>query len=226
MKSGELTGQEWFYYDRNQPYTKMIPYYRYYEPVKVVEKPSAYIIPQAWETVIERLKWNDIYMEQLTRDTIISVKAYYITGITFAEKPSNGHFQHKSITVRSESQEIQFFKGDYIIPVNQAGNRYIVETLEPDGPDSFMSWNFFDGILDRREYYSPEDFEHRAVELMKAYPEIRTAFELRKIEDPDFKADPLRQLQFVYLNSPYAEQSWRRYPVYRISSTGSMEGGK
>jgi hypothetical protein len=223
IKTGELTGHEWFYYDRNQPYTRMIPYYRYFKPVKTIEKPSAYIVPQAWVSVIERLGWNDVFMEQLTRDTIITVDAYYITGITFAERPFNGHFQHSDIRVRSESQDLSFFKGDYIIPVNQPCNRYIVETLEPDGPDAFMSWNFFDGILDRREYYSPEDFEHRAVELMEAYPEIRSAFELRKIEDPDFRTDHLWQLQFVYLNSPYAEQSWRRYPVYRISSTG-IEG--
>lgn len=222
MQTGELTGEERLYYDRDQPCTSVIPYYKYYKPFKVVEKPSAYIIPQAWENVIERLKWNNIHMEQLPGDTIISVDAYYITGITFAERPSNGHFKHSDIRIRSESQDIRFFKGDYIIPVNQPGNRYIVETLEPDGPDSFMSWNFFDGVLDSREYFSPELFEHRAVELLEAYPEIRAAFELRKIEDPTFAGDPDAQLQFVYLNSPYAEKSFRRYPVYRInSSTGT-----
>jgi hypothetical protein len=224
LKTGELTGHEWYYYDQSQPYTKVIPYYWYFKPVNVVKKPSAYILPQAWESVIERLQWNIIKMERLTNDTIISVEAYYITDITFAERPSNGHFKHEDIKVRSYIQDIQFYKGDYIIPVSQPGNRYIVETLEPDGPDSFLSWNFFDGILDRREYYSPEDFEKIAVELLETYPELKTAFEQRKNEDPGFSADYAGQLQFVYLNSPYAEKSWRRYPVYRMENPGVKAG--
>jgi hypothetical protein len=223
MNTGELTGQEWLYYDRSKPYTKKIPYYRYYKPVKVIEKPAAYLIPQAWGKVIERLKWNEVYMEQLASDTMITVDAYYITDITFARRPYNGHFQHSGIRVSPVTQVIQFYKGDYIIPVNQPGNRYIVETLEPDGPDSFMSWNFFDPVLDRREYYSPELFEHTAAQLLGENPELRKAFEEEKAGDPVFAKDPGAQLQFVYLNSSYAEKSFRRYPVCRINgpvSTG------
>jgi len=222
-KAGELTGKEWMYYDRSKSFTKKIPYYRYYKPVKMVEKPAAYIIPQAYASVTERLKWNEVYMEQLAADTIITVDTYYIRDINYAQRPYNGHFQHSGIRALSGKQEIHFYKGDYIISVNQPANRYIVETLEPDGPDSFMSWNFFDPVLDRREYYSPELFEHTAAGLLNKDPELRKAFGEKKATDPAFARDPEAQLQFVYMNSPYAEKSFRRYPVYRINSSVDTE---
>jgi hypothetical protein len=58
-------------------------------------------------------------------------------------------------------------KGDYIIPTDQRAKRYIVETLEPQATDSYFNWNFFDGILNRKEGFSDYVFEDEAAELLK-----------------------------------------------------------
>ncbi len=41
--------------------------------------------------------------------------------------------------------------------MNQKANRYIVETLEPQGVDSYFGWNFFDGILNLHFAFTPLD---------------------------------------------------------------------
>ena len=49
---------------------------------------------------------------------------------------------------------MQLLAGDWIIPTKQKAIEYLVQTLEPDAYDSFFSWNFFDEILFRNEYFS------------------------------------------------------------------------
>jgi hypothetical protein len=215
-RQGALTGARQEYYDRDDPYTMEIPYYNYYKPVDSVEKPATYIIPQAWSDVTDRLELNGIRMSRLDRDTVIRVTAYYISGIKIGSRLYNGHYRHSGIRLGKEVQDIPFHKGDYIIPVNQPGNRYIVETLEPGAPDSFLHWNFFDPVLERREYYSPSLFEETALELLEQDPQLKETYERMMEGDPEFAQDPRAQLQYIYLNSPYAEKTYRRYPVYRL----------
>jgi len=215
-RTGVFTGAEQNYYDRDDPYTKEIPYYNYYQPVHSVEKPAAYIIPQVWSEVIERLTLNGISMDRLQADTMISVTAYYIADIKIGSRLYNGHYRHSDIQLSAEIQAIQFYKGDYVVPVTQSANRYIIETLEPDAPDSFLHWNFFDPVLERREYFSPSYFEEAALDLLNQDPELKKAYEERMAGDPEFSENSYARLQFIYMNSPYAEKSYRRYPVFRL----------
>ncbi len=216
-RTSELTGQRRDYYDREDPWERNIPYYRYYRPVLSVRRPDYFIIPQAWDEVIERLRLNRIALSRLDRDTVMRVEAFYIENISFADRPSNGHFEHDQIEVRSEYQDIRFYKGDVIVPLNQPGNRYLMETLDPRGDDSFMRWNFFSPILNRREYFSPAGFERKAVEILENDPALREEFEKRKAGDPGFAASDWMQLNFIYTHSPWSEKSFMRYPVYRVN---------
>jgi hypothetical protein len=68
---------------------------------------------------------------------------------------------------------VKFYAGDYVVYTNQALNRYIVETLEPQGVDSFFAWNFFDSVLGEKEYFSDYVFEDVAAALLKNDPELK-----------------------------------------------------
>ncbi|RYF80000.1 MAG: hypothetical protein EON98_13965, partial [Chitinophagaceae bacterium] len=77
-KPSEVSGLSRLYYDRNKPYEKKIPFYNTYVDTLQVEKPKAYIIPQGWWKVIERLEANGIKLQRLQKDTTIEVEAYRI----------------------------------------------------------------------------------------------------------------------------------------------------
>lgn len=215
-RMSELTGHTRHYYDREDPWEMIIPFYKYVKPALTVRMPDFFIIPQVWHEVIRRLELNGIEILKLKSDTIITVGAYYIEDIEHSERSYNGHFMHSNIRVRSEHQDIRFFKGDVMIPLNQPGNRYLMETLDPRGSDSFMAWNFFDPILERREYIDPATFENRAADILRNDPELRSRFEKRKTEDPEFASSDRAQLYFIYTNSSWSEKTYRRYPVYRV----------
>ena len=111
---------------------------------------------------------------------------------------------------------MKFRKGDYYIPLNQEGNRYLVETLEPQGDDSFFAWNYFDGILGQKEGYSAYAFEDIAEQFLKENPTVREKLEQKRQTDTAFAKNGSAQLNFVYQNSPYYEPDHQRYPVFRV----------
>jgi hypothetical protein len=215
-KPSAVSGQPRLYYDRTKPFTKTIPFYNQYVPKTTVAAPAAYVIPAAWAEVVDRLRLNRIALTPLEKDTTLTVEAYYIEDFQTLKNPFEGHYLHYNTGVRRETQTITFHRGDLLAYTNQPGNRYLVETLEPQAPDSFFNWNFFDAILQQKEGYSDYVFEDLAADLLARDPQLKSKLEARKRSDPAFAADAVAQLDFVYLNSPFYERTHRRYPVFRL----------
>ena len=127
-----------------------------------------------------------------------------------------GHYLHYNTTLETETTYITYKEGDYVIFTDQPANRYIIETLEPHAPDSFFSWNFFDGILMQKEYFSAYVFEDKAAMMLANDPELKAALEARRADAPEFAKSARAQLNFIYERSPHYEPTHRRYPVSRL----------
>ncbi|HET6244896.1 MAG: hypothetical protein H0V01_03085 [Bacteroidetes bacterium] len=216
-KKSNVTGMERLYYDTLAPYTKGINYFSSYNTEISVKKPEYYIVPQAWKEVVERLKWNKVEMKRLQKDTALIVQVYYLEDYKTSEKPFEGHYLHSNIKTRTETSSINFNKGDYVIQVNQSNNRYIVETLEPQATDGFFAWNFFDEILQQKEWFSAYVFEEKAEEILRNNPGIKKEFEEKKKQDAQFASNSMSQLYFIYQRSIYFEKVYLRHPIARIN---------
>jgi hypothetical protein len=215
-KTSKVTGFERLYYNRNKPWTKQIPLFNYVTAGIQVTKPDYYVLPQAWGEVIERLELNNIEFNRLSKDTVITGEMYFIKDVANPEVPFNGHFVHSKIEVEKVTKSKQFYTGDLLIPMNQVGNRYVIETLEPQARDSFFRWNFFDSILEQREYFSPYVFEETAEIMLQNDAELKLEFEAKQANDEEFAKDARAQLYFLYQRSPNFEADYRLYPVMRV----------
>ena len=212
----DLTGAMRLKYDRNQPFTKEVIYQNYFKPATRVTIPEAYIIPQGWHHVIDLLKLNNIEMSQLENDSTITVESYKIDSYETRKMPYEGHYSHYNTAVKTETKKIKFLKGDYVISTNQTGIRYLLETLEPQAPDSFFNWNFFDTILQRKEYFSPYVWEDKAKELLARNPKLQIDFNLKKSFNKDFANNWYAQLNWLHQQSKHYEKSHMQYPVFRV----------
>ncbi|OOQ57530.1 M14 family zinc carboxypeptidase [Mucilaginibacter pedocola] len=222
-KTSEVSGLKRLFYDRNKPYTKTVRFYNTYKSSVTAEKPVAYVIPQAWGKVIDLFKLNRVAMKQLAHDTTLSLQMYYIADYKTGQRPYEGHYIHTGVKLNLVDARIKFFAGDYVVYVNQPINRYIVETLEPQGVDSFFAWNFFDSMLGQKEYFSDYVFEDIAADLLKNDPELRKKLDDEKAKDPKMAASAGAQLNFVYRNSPYFEKTYLRYPVGRLLTDTKLD---
>ncbi len=215
-KSEATTGQR-LYYDRNQPFQKEVPFFPQYKSVKDVTIPKAYIIPRGFWPVIELLKSNGIVCQSIPKDTIIEVESYRIVDYKTTPSAYEGHYIHRNTVVASKTEKLAFAKGDYIVPTQQKGIKYLLETLEPEAMDSFFNWNFFDPILQQKEGYSDYVFEDTAAQLLKHNPKLKSDLEAKKQKEPEFLNNPKAQLDWIYKQSVYYEKAHLQYPVYRIT---------
>ena len=218
MYESPVTGLMRFGYDRSRPYTKKIPYYTTYHAAETIEKPVYYILPGAWTEAVERMKLNNVEMEQFPKDMKMSVDAYYLTKVSHANQPYNGHYFHDSVDAVLKAVEVNIYAGDYLIPVNQEKMAYIIECLEPKASDSFFRWNFFDSMLDRREYFSPWGFEANAQKYLDEHPGFKEEWEQARKNNRLLKDNHYQQMAYIYGNSEWSEASYMRYPVFRLNN--------
>ncbi|OWP65155.1 hypothetical protein CDA63_02030 [Hymenobacter amundsenii] len=215
-KTSDVSAQPRLYYDRQAPYTKPIPYYNTFRPTTTVQRPRAYVVPQAWGEVVERLRLSGVQLRPLSMDTVINGETYYIEDYKTGSRPYEGHYLHTGVQVRTVQQPRSFLRGDYYVSLDQPAARYLIETLEPQATDSFFAWGFFDSMLQQKEHFSDYVFEDLAANLLRQQPALRAQFDQKKQADPAFAASGPAQLDWIYQQSDHYEPSYLRYPVLRV----------
>lgn len=211
----KVTSGKRLFYDKQKPYTKEVTYYNYMEPKNTVTIPDGYVIPKNWHRVIDLLKINNIKFTQLKQDSTFTVESYKIKDHKTVTSPYEGHYMHYNTEVTTSIENITFKKGDYLIDTEQPNVRYLLAALEPEAPDSFFNWNYFDTILQQKEHFSAYVFEDKAEILLNNNPELKAQFETKKL-DSVFANNSYLQLDWIHKNSDHYETSHLQYPVYRI----------
>lgn len=216
-KPSDVSGKTRLWYDRNAKFSKPVKFYNTYVPAKEITIPKYYIIPQSEWKIIDLLKLNQIKMIPIKQDSTITVEQYRIKDFKTVPNPYEGHYLHYDTFVTKESGKTKFRAGDFLVPLDQDGVKFLLETLEPEAVDSYFNWNFFDAILGQKEYYSAYVFEDTAAKLLKDNKALKTAFEMEKSINPKFAEDGQAQLDWVYKHSDYYEKTHRLYPVFRVN---------
>ncbi len=214
-----VTGEKRLSYNQNKPFKKPVRYYNRYAVTKKTRAPRYYVIPQAWDFFVELYKMNEIQMYRLTVDIGLQVETYLIANYETIPSPYEGHYMHYNVQTVVDTMVVEFRKGDYVIPVTNKNARFIVETLEPQATDSYMTWNYFDAVLQQKEWFSAYVFEDEAEEMLNSNPQLKAQFEKKKAADPEFAKDAAAQLYFIYKNSSHYEPTHNRYPVVRFNDS-------
>lgn len=204
-------------YDRSQPWEKPIPYFNHFVSDVTVTRPKAYLVPQAWRAVIERLQWNGVQMQRVEKVQMLEAQTYRIESVQSRPNAYEGHLFHDQLTLVSHQQTVQAVPGDYLIDLNQPQARYVMETLEPQAHDSFFRWGFFNSVLEKKEAYSDYVFEDTAAEILRDEPATLALFDAWKQGHPELLNNQEAVLDFIFTHCErYREPEWRCYPVLRI----------
>ena len=216
-KPSEVSGLPRLYYDHARPTETTVPWKDKHRPSIIKRKPMGYIIPQAWAAeILQRLTINGVVVERMDRERSFTVEVDSIADFKTGQQAYEGHYFHRDIRCSSRRTKYTAATGDYLVRTGQVTDRFILETLEPEGEDSYLAWGFFDSVLQQKEWFSDYVFEDIAAELLKKDPALKAALEARRAAEPEFAKDAWAQLYFVYQRSPYFEPSFRKYPVLRV----------
>ena len=116
-------------------------------PVLERSKPNAYIIEASQIAITEKLKNLGIEMIPLTEDKLFTVEAYRISSYNEASKV---YEKMKLQKVKTEVTTIQkeFPSGTLLISMQQQRSNLLAEVLEPEAPNSFVSFGVLKTKLD------------------------------------------------------------------------------
>jgi hypothetical protein len=124
-----------------------------------------------------------------------------------------------SLDVERSTETREFQAGSVVVPVAHPLGKLVLNLLEPEAPDSFAKWGFFNAIFEEKEYAEHYVLEALAREMMDNDPELTREFQRLVKSDAEFAASPAERLRFFYKRSPYWDPQMNLYPVGRITSS-------
>jgi hypothetical protein len=215
--TSNVTQKPQLFYNQNKTWEKEIPFLNFMKPSNIIKAPHYYLMPTAWNDVVELLRLNRVEMKLIERDTTLDVVAYEMLDFQTAKSPYEGHYLHNNCKTEKQYWNKTLQAGSYyLIDLNQKKKRFIFETLEPEAPDSYFNWNYFDEILQQKEWFSSYVFDAKAEEMLKD-PKIKKVYDEMMVKDSTFSESTMNQLYFLYRNSEHYERERHMiYPVFRI----------
>ena len=101
--------------------------------------PVAYIIPKVEKDLVEKLQILGLKVDELSQTKKLEVDAYYVTLLDKDNFKYEGVFR-QYVKTHTDMIHKEFELGDYIIYMNQKNSALAVEVLEPEAPNSFISF--------------------------------------------------------------------------------------
>jgi len=219
LRASDITGDDIIEYTKT-PLDVSTRLYDDWRVAAAVVPPLAYLVPPQWTTVIERLALHGIEMLRIPAPRTVEVEIYRFTDVQFNPTPYEGRqLARYTTTVTHETR--RFSAGTILVPLDQPQARLVVHLLEPDSPDSFVAWGFFNAIFERKEYAEAYAMEPHAQRMLAEDAALRQEFARRLADDPAFAASPGQRLDFFYRRSPYWDVEHNLYPVARVTDASA-----
>src|SRR5690242_10727622 len=150
-----------------EPVDLTIPMYDTFRVTAAVAPPLQYIVPVQWSNVVEVIKAHGIQFRSLAHTAAIEVESYRFVDVTWPASPFEGrHMPQFEVERTTEVRE--FPAGSIVVPAAQSLGKLVLNLLEPQAPDSFAKWGFFNAIFEEKEYAEHYVLEALAREMLAA----------------------------------------------------------
>jgi hypothetical protein len=212
-----VSGQAWIRYDSTRPTIWKLPLKYEVKPALTVTAPTkGYFVPAAHAAWLsERLAAHGIEFERLaTPRPGAAVQTFRTDKVTTEAATVEGRSR---TTVRGSwrDEPRDIGAGALFVPIAQPKARLVMSLLEPQAPDSFVSWGFFGTAFEKKEYLENYVAEDVARRMLEQDPALRKEFERRLHEDASFAGRPEARLEFFHRRHPSWDERYGMYPVFR-----------
>src|ERR1700680_3747038 len=213
-----ISGEPVTVYDPRTPQIWHVPFRNRVAPSLVVKAPlGGYVVPCAWAQEIgARLALHGIGFERVrSRSEGVRVEAFRAEHAQFAGAPFEGRMR-TSLT-GSWQREIQdIAAGSLFVPIAQAGARLVMHLLEPQAPDSYAAWGFFNACFEQKEYLEPYVADKIARTVLAESPPLQVEFERKLKDEAAFAANPRARRDFFLRRHSSWDSQLNLYPVFRV----------
>jgi len=212
-----ISGEPVTVYDPKTPQIWHVPYRDQVSPSLVVKAPlGGYVLPPAWASDIgARLEFHGIQCEPMQASRIgVRIEAYRASAVHCAAAPFEGRMR-ATLTGSWQRETQDVGAGALFVPIAQPLARLVMHLLEPEAPDSFASWGFFNACFEQKEYMERYVAEQIARAMLAEQPELAAQFARKLKEDRAFAASPAARLDFFLRRHSSWDSHYNLYPVLR-----------
>lgn len=217
--ASDVSGQTWIRYDDTKPQVWKVPYFEELQPALTASLPAGgYLVPPAHAAWMEaKLAAHGLRSQRLSKPVgSAAVERFRATDTKWSTQSVENR-QTLNVKGAWEPQTQPLPAGTLYVPVAQEGVELVAHLLEPTGPDSLLSWGFFNAHFEQKEYVEDYMLEPFARELLAKDAAVKAEWEA-KLKDPAFAKDARARLRFFYERHPAHDTQFRVYPVLRIQA--------
>jgi hypothetical protein len=225
-----ISGERVTVYDRHRPQTWHVPLRDEVSPALIVKAPlGGYVVPCAWAADIgTRLAVHGIYSDTVrTESSAVRVEVFRACEANFTAKPFEGRMRVQ-LEGSWQREALDIAPGALFVPIAQPAARLLMHLLEPQAPDSFAAWGFFNACFEQKEYMEPYVADQIARTLLAETPGLEDEFNRRLKDDAAFAASAPARLEFFLRRHSSWDSQLNLYPVFRVdellASPGAGQG--
>ncbi len=215
VEKSELTGGMWVKYS-NIPVEYPMAVFQNNRATKMSKLPFAYILPPQYTEISKRLDYHGIKYRIAEETTETPLNYYYISNPVWTSRPFEGRIRLNSFELTDTILSRKIPEKSLIIPVDQPAGRVVAHILEPNSPDSYLSWGFFNEIFEQKEYAEMYVMEKMAREMIENNSELLKEFEEFKKQNPELSNNQWALLNWFYSKTPWWDVNINVYPIGRI----------
>jgi hypothetical protein len=212
-------------YNPNSPQIWRVPLRDQVKASLVVQAPrGGYLVPAAFAPIIApKLELHGIAFEKWQRRTEgVKAAAFRADAVKFSAAPFEGRMR-ASLEGAWKAATGTIRPGDLYIPIAQPLSRLLLALLEPQAPDSFAAWGFFNASFEQKEQLEPYVAEQIAQDMLERSPDLRAEFARRLEQDVAFASDPSARLEFFLRRHTSWDERYNLYPVLRVETPLALQ---
>lgn len=129
--------------------TYRMPHLAKFVPSKTVTRPAAYLIPQEYTAIVEKLEQHNIVLDRLPEGRVFNGENDTVVRVEKTDSPDVGTMKREEsvVTIERKRGRITGRAGDVLVPTDQTLGTLAVYLLEPESDDGLVRWGYFDAQL-------------------------------------------------------------------------------
>jgi hypothetical protein len=219
-KTSVITGQPILLFRRGDLQEIEVPWIHKPKVVRSLPRPRGYLVLPGWPQIEQRLRGQGLRVEKLAKGAEIEAETMRLSDPKPAPAPYQGLTRVTAKVERTAGRRA-VPAGSLWIPADQPDFELAVQLLEPEAPDSLLSWGLLSSLFEGKEYIDPRVLEGLAAEMLK---DPKTAAEwATALKDEKFAADGNARYQWWYRRTPYWDERVGLLPYFRVMKAPSLD---
>lgn len=213
LETSPVTGREELRYGPGRVAPVEVPWWHGHRPGRQVERPRGYFVLPGWAEVERRLADHGLRFARIERPLELEVETLRVQNPELAPATFQGRVRIAAQVTRARERRT-VPAGALWIPAAQPDFEVAAQLLEPEAPDSLLSWGLLSTVFELKEWIGEAALAAHAARSLED-PALAAEWH-QALADPAFAADPRARWLWWFRRTPSWDETVGLLPVYRV----------